>query len=98
MLPILLTSFVIPSGTNFKAAASQRSTGPPSSLTQRDAYIQKLCGVYQNNWNKEGIHLLEGYATIVSPTEDRVSQPGGERYSQDRSHLRRRRWPLYHSH
>ena len=55
--------------------------------TQRDAYIQKLRGVYQNNWNREGIHLLEGHATIVSPTEVQVSQPDGESYTVKTDHI-----------
>jgi glutathione reductase (NADPH) len=48
---------------------------------QRDSYIQKLRGIYQNNWNREGIDLLNGHATILSPTEVRVSPPGEEPYT-----------------
>ena len=48
---------------------------------QRDAYIQRLRGVYQTNWSREGIDLLNGSATILSPTEIRVSQPGEDPYT-----------------
>lgn len=48
---------------------------------QRDAYIQRLRGVYETNWSREGIDLLNGSATILSPTEIRVSQPGEEPYT-----------------
>lgn len=48
---------------------------------QRDAYIQRLRGVYETNWNREGIDLLNGHATILSPTEVQVTRPGEEPYT-----------------
>ena len=50
---------------------------------QRDAYIAKLRGIYETNWNREGIDLLNGSATILSPTEIQVSpsQPGEDSYT-----------------
>ena len=54
---------------------------------QRDAYIQRLRGVYQTNWNREGIDLLDGHATILSPTEVRVSQPGEKPYTVKTDHI-----------
>lgn len=48
---------------------------------QRDAYIQRLRGVYQTNWDRESIDLLNGHATILSPTEIQVSQSGEKPYT-----------------
>lgn len=44
---------------------------------QRDAYIQKLNGIYHSNWNKEGIEYHLGRASLVSPTQVQVVPSGG---------------------
>jgi glutathione reductase (NADPH) len=54
---------------------------------QRDAYIKKLRGIYQSNWNREGIDLFDGHATITSPTEIQVSHPGEEPYTLKTDHI-----------
>ncbi|KAF9650845.1 glutathione-disulfide reductase [Thelephora ganbajun] len=54
---------------------------------QRDAYIQKLRGIYKTNWNKEGIVLINGHATILSPTEVQISNPGEEPYTVKTDHI-----------
>lgn len=69
-----------------------KDVGPPqfdwaTFKPQRDAYIQKLRGIYQSNWNREGIDLLNGHATILSPTEIRVSHPGEEPYTIKTDHI-----------
>lgn len=54
---------------------------------QRDAYIQKLRGIYATNWKKEGIDLHNGHATILSPSEIRVSNPGQEPHTIETDHI-----------
>ena len=54
---------------------------------QRDAYIQKLRGIYETNWDREGIDLLNGHATILSPTEIQVSKPGEGPYTVKTDHI-----------
>lgn len=45
---------------------------------QRDAYIEKLRGIYLTNWERENIHLIRGHATILSPTQIQVSESNGK--------------------
>ena len=54
---------------------------------QRDAYIKKLRGIYQSNWNREGIDILDGHATIHSPTEIQISSPGEASYTIKTDHI-----------
>jgi glutathione reductase (NADPH) len=54
---------------------------------QRDAYIKKLRGVYETNWDREKIDLLNGHATILSPTELQISRPGEEPYTINTDHI-----------
>lgn len=46
---------------------------------QRDAYIRRLNGIYDNNLNKDGVDFYHGVAHVVSPTEVEVTQPDGSK-------------------
>jgi glutathione reductase (NADPH) len=59
----------------------------PTFKIQRDAYIQKLRGIYLANWQRENIDLLKGHATILSPTEIQVAHPGEEPYTVKTQHI-----------
>lgn len=48
---------------------------------QRDAYIRRLNGIYDNNVTKEGVDYFHGFASIVSPTEVEVTGPEGQKLS-----------------
>lgn len=41
---------------------------------QRDAYIQKLNGIYDANFNKEGVEWFDGHAKFTSPTSVEVTR------------------------
>lgn len=47
---------------------------------RREAYIQRLNGIYNHNLEKEGITLINGYARFV---DDRTVEVAGKRYSAD---------------
>ncbi|THH23262.1 hypothetical protein EUX98_g7917 [Antrodiella citrinella] len=44
---------------------------------QRDAYIRRLNGIYDNNLAKDGVDFYRGFASVTSPTEVSVKQPDG---------------------
>jgi glutathione reductase (NADPH) len=54
---------------------------------QRDAYIQKLRGIYATNWEREGIDLFDGHATILSSTQILISPHGKEPYTVNARHI-----------
>ncbi|KAJ5161852.1 Glutathione reductase [Penicillium capsulatum] len=43
----------------------------------RDAVIKRLNGIYEGNWNREGIDLVHGRARFVEPKVIEVAQPDG---------------------
>ncbi|KAI1940268.1 Glutathione reductase [Ophidiomyces ophidiicola] len=45
---------------------------------KRDAVIERLNGIYERNWNREGIDLVHGTATFVGPKELEVTLQDGE--------------------
>lgn len=47
---------------------------------RREAYIQRLNGIYSRNLEKEGVALIEGFARFV---DDRAVEVAGKRYSAD---------------
>lgn len=48
---------------------------------QRDAYIRRLNGIYDNNVTKEGVDYFEGFARLASPTEVEVKSSDGSKLS-----------------
>ena len=46
---------------------------------QRDAYIKRLNGIYDNNVTKEGVDYFHGFARLASPTEVEITGPEGEK-------------------
>src|ERR1700761_453627 len=47
---------------------------------KRDAYINKLRGIYQTNWSKEGIDLHRGFAKFVDTNTLSITRPDGSTY------------------
>ncbi|KAJ3557971.1 hypothetical protein NM688_g1181 [Phlebia brevispora] len=47
---------------------------------QRDAYIKRLNGIYDNNVTKEGVDYHHGTAKLISPKEVEVTHPDGKKY------------------
>ncbi|EPS98598.1 hypothetical protein FOMPIDRAFT_1037476 [Fomitopsis schrenkii] len=48
---------------------------------QRDAYIRRLNGIYDNNVAKEGVELHHGNAVVTSPNTVEVKRPDGSSYT-----------------
>ncbi|VDC03895.1 unnamed protein product [Peniophora sp. CBMAI 1063] len=48
---------------------------------QRDAYIHKLNGIYDNNVNKEGVAYHHGRAKLLSPKDVEITRPDGSKYT-----------------
>lgn len=48
---------------------------------QRDAYIQRLNGIYDRNVEKEGVELHHGAARVLSPSSVQVTRPDGTTYT-----------------
>lgn len=48
---------------------------------QRDAYIRRLNGIYDNNVGKEGVELHHGLARVLSPSSVQVTRPDGTTYT-----------------
>ncbi|KAI0648345.1 glutathione reductase [Trametes meyenii] len=48
---------------------------------QRDAYIRRLNGIYDNNVAKEGVELHHGKARLLSPSSVQVTRPDGSTYT-----------------
>ena len=46
---------------------------------QRDAYIRRLNGIYDNNVTKEGVDYFQGFARVAAPSEVEVTQPDGKK-------------------
>ncbi|KAH8100253.1 glutathione reductase [Cristinia sonorae] len=46
---------------------------------QRDAYIRRLNGIYDNNLAKDGVDYYHGFGRIVSPTQVEVTQKDGNK-------------------
>jgi glutathione reductase (NADPH) len=44
---------------------------------KRDAYVQRLNGIYERNLNKDNVEYVHGWAKLVSPTEVEVTQDDG---------------------
>ncbi|KAG8705342.1 Glutathione reductase, partial [Ceratobasidium sp. 395] len=44
---------------------------------KRDAYIKKLNGIYDANWNREGIEHIHGYARLTGPKSVEVTGADG---------------------
>ncbi|CAE7213723.1 unnamed protein product [Rhizoctonia solani] len=44
---------------------------------KRDAYIKKLNGIYDSNWNREGIEHIHGYARLTGPNSVEVTGADG---------------------
>ncbi|KAF7978715.1 hypothetical protein HWV62_44997 [Athelia sp. TMB] len=47
---------------------------------QRDAYIKKLNGIYDSNFNKEGVEWFHGRAKLISKTEVEVTRPDQSKF------------------
>ena len=47
----------------------------------RDAYIQRLNGIYDRNVDKEGVEQHHGTARVVSPSAVEVTRPDGSTYT-----------------
>ncbi|KAI0684148.1 glutathione reductase [Cytidiella melzeri] len=48
---------------------------------QRDAYIRRLNGIYENNVAKEGVDYFQGAGRLISPTQVEVTGFDGEKIS-----------------
>ncbi|EKM49607.1 uncharacterized protein PHACADRAFT_265149 [Phanerochaete carnosa HHB-10118-sp] len=46
---------------------------------QRDAYIRRLNGIYDNNVTKEGVDYFEGFARLNSPSEVEIAGSDGNK-------------------
>ncbi|KAG8746680.1 Glutathione reductase [Ceratobasidium sp. 414] len=46
---------------------------------KRDAYIKKLNGIYDSNWNREGIEHIHGYARLTGPKSVEVTSADGSK-------------------
>ncbi|KAG9126291.1 Glutathione reductase [Ceratobasidium sp. 392] len=46
---------------------------------KRDAYIKKLNGIYDANWNREGIEHIHGYARLTGPKSVEVTGADGSK-------------------
>lgn len=59
-----------------------------SFVEKRAARIKVLNGIYETNWEKEGIELIHGTATFISPHELEVKpKDGGESYRVTAPHV-----------
>ena len=58
----------------------------PEFKGKRDAYIQRLNGIYERNLEKDGVEEHRGHASLVSPTRVRVSRPDGIEYELNARH------------
>ncbi|KDR81870.1 hypothetical protein GALMADRAFT_240124 [Galerina marginata CBS 339.88] len=47
---------------------------------QRDAYIRRLNGIYEKNFDNEGVENHRGFAKLVSKNEVEVTKPDGGKY------------------
>lgn len=56
-------------------------------VEKRHARIKTLNGIYETNWDKDGIDLLKGQATFVSPHEIEVKPKEGEAYRITAPHI-----------
>jgi glutathione reductase (NADPH) len=54
---------------------------------QRDAYIQKLNGIYDSNVNKEGVIYHYGRASLSSASDIEVTRPDGSKYTIHADHV-----------
>ncbi|TDL27662.1 glutathione reductase, partial [Rickenella mellea] len=54
---------------------------------QRDAYIRKLNGIYENNLVKEHIEEHRGHASFLSPTTVQVTRPDGTKYEMSSKNI-----------
>ncbi|CAE6416662.1 unnamed protein product [Rhizoctonia solani] len=46
---------------------------------KRDAYIKKLNGIYDSNWNREGIEHIHGYGRLTGPNSVEVTGADGSK-------------------
>ncbi|CAE6525085.1 unnamed protein product [Rhizoctonia solani] len=68
----------------FAAATTANATTKPvfdwaNFKLKRDAYIKKLNGIYDSNWNKEGIEHIHGYARLSGPNSVEVTGADGSK-------------------
>ncbi|CAE6426710.1 unnamed protein product [Rhizoctonia solani] len=68
----------------FAAATTANATTKPAFdwanfKLKRDAYIKKLNGIYDSNWNKEGIEHIHGYARLTGPNSVEVTSADGSK-------------------
>ncbi|KAF8610613.1 glutathione-disulfide reductase [Ceratobasidium sp. AG-I] len=68
----------------FASATSATATNKPTFdwanfKLKRDAYIKKLNGIYDSNWNREGIEHIHGYARLTGPTSVEVTGADGSK-------------------
>jgi glutathione reductase (NADPH) len=54
---------------------------------QRDAYIQKLNGIYDANFNKEGVDWFHGQAKFTSATSVEVTRPDQSKFMLQADHI-----------
>jgi len=54
---------------------------------QRDEYIRKLNGIYDNNVSKEGVAYHHGRAALLSPKEVEITRPDGSKYTIHADHV-----------
>lgn len=54
---------------------------------QRDAYIRKLNGIYENNLDREHVEHHEGFARLTSPDSVEVTRSDGQKYTLHADHI-----------
>lgn len=54
---------------------------------QRDAYIKKLTGAYDNNFQKDGVEWIVGHGKVLSPTEVEVTTDDKSTYTMHADHI-----------
>ncbi|ELU44559.1 glutathione reductase [Rhizoctonia solani AG-1 IA] len=68
----------------FASATTANANNKPSFdwanfKLKRDAYIKKLNGIYDSNWNREGIEHIHGYARLTGPNSVEVTGADGSK-------------------
>lgn len=54
---------------------------------QRDAYIKKLTGAYDSNFQKDGVEWIVGHGKVLSPTEVEVTTKDQSTYTMHADHI-----------
>lgn len=73
------------------ATTANATTKPPFDWAnfklKRDAYIKKLNGIYDANWNREGIEHVHGYARLTGTNSVEVTGADGSKKEIEAEHI-----------